>query len=122
MRLVVCGGRNFHDGAALYAELDRIHAKTPITLIIQGGQRTWLDRDQYVGADWLASQWAEMREIPCLRVPARWKAHGKSAGPIRNTEMADLLPDAVLATPGGIGTSDMIRKAAVRNIPVWKLP
>ena len=86
MHLLVCGGRTYRDRELLFAKLDQIHAARPISLIIQGGQK---DSDpfgeDFRGADYLAKQWAEAREVPCLRVPARWKGLGhKCAGPIRN--------------------------------------
>jgi YspA, cpYpsA-related SLOG family len=37
MRVLVCGGRDFSDAEWLFRELDRIHALTPISCIIEGG-------------------------------------------------------------------------------------
>ena len=36
MRVLVCGGRDYLNCAAVYKELDRINVVTPITLIIHG--------------------------------------------------------------------------------------
>jgi hypothetical protein len=115
LRLLVCGGRDYDDRARMFAELDAIHAQRPITLIIQGGQKQRRG-DDWIGADYLAEQWAEAREIPCLRHPARWTALGRPAGPIRNREMLHWAPEAVLAAPGGSGTSSMCVVATVAGI------
>ena len=51
--------------------------------------------------------------------PAEWDKYGVSAGPIRNQKMIDEgKPDLVFAFPGGRGTTDMIRRAAVAGIRV----
>lgn len=105
MRVIVCGGRDFADRALLEETLDKLD----ITVLISGGA---------VGADSLGEAWARKNEIPYVVMPARWKRHGKSAGPIRNREMAKLHPDLVVAFPGGSGTKDMIRVAKERGIPV----
>ena len=115
MRLLVCGGRDYSDRGRLFTELDAIHAQQPITLIIQGGQKKLRGND-WIGADYFAEQWAEAREVPCLRHPARWNALGRRAGPIRNREMLQWVPEAVLAAPGGAGTADMCAVAEAARI------
>src|ERR1700679_1966392 len=103
MRLLVCGGRDYSDLARVEAELDAIHAVTPITLLIHGAA---------FGADTLAWQWAKCHSVPVMAVPADWFNHGKSAGPKRNAKMlAEGRPNLVLAFPGGRGTEDMVSKA-----------
>jgi hypothetical protein len=50
---------------------------------------------------------------------ADWKKYGKSAGPIRNSEMADY-GDALIAFFNGEskGTLDMINKAKKKKMPI----
>lgn len=110
MKLLVCGGRDYCDKEHVFTVLDRIHKIKGISGIISGGAR---------GADSLAVEWAVKNEINHLVVPAKWKQHGKSAGPIRNKEMLKYSPDAVLAFPGGRGTQNMINQAKESDIPVW---
>ncbi|MEX3764514.1 DUF2493 domain-containing protein [Paraburkholderia phenoliruptrix] len=113
MRLIVCGGRDYDDWVAIYAALDRAHAKRPITLLIHGACET--------GADKHAENWAKDREIPYLGVPAQWKKHGKRAGPLRNQKMLDHTePAGVVAFPGGSGTADMTRRARGAGLKVWE--
>lgn len=109
VRILVTGGRTFHDREWLWAALDYLGAIKPITGIIEGGAP---------GADTCAYEWAYRREIPCLVVPAQWEKHGRSAGMIRNREMAELRPDIVLACPGGKGTTNMVETAKAMGLKV----
>lgn len=140
MKILVCGGRNFTDGEFLFAEMDKLHAATPITLVIEGGQRKWnrLLRRYVGGADYHAKEWAVLRGIPHKTVKADWEdlshpdaviktaSNGKKydarAGMRRNARMLEeQSPDAVCAFDGGAGTADMCaraRKAGVRVIEV----
>lgn len=110
MRVLVTGGRTFKDREWLHAGLDLLNQLSGgITEIIEGGA---------TGADNRAQEWAYRREIRCTTCPAQWEKHGKSAGYIRNKEMADLRPDIVLATPGGKGTENMVKVAKAAGIKV----
>lgn len=117
MRLLVTGGRTFTDTSWLHSALDLIHSKQPIVEIIEGGAP---------GADVRAGEWAYRREIKCTVVPAQWERYSAGlkagqknpAGAIRNSEMAKLKPDVVLACPGGSGTANMIEVARAHNLQV----
>lgn len=112
MKLLVCGGRDYHDRDAVFAALDRAHAKRPITMVIHGAAS---------GADRLAGEWADDRGVLSASVKALWDKHGrKAAGPIRNRGMLTLLPDGVVAFPGGNGTADMIGAARAAGLNVWE--
>jgi hypothetical protein len=114
MRVLVCGGRAYDDIERLYGVLDRLHARTPITCIIEGGA---------TGADYLAYRWSAMRHLDQhAKFKADWTLHGKSAGPKRNQKMIDEgKPDLVVAFPGGRGTADMIRRAKAAGITVHEI-
>ena len=77
-KVLVCGGRDFEDRAALYAKLDRLHASRPFRSVIEGGAR---------GADTLAVEWARSRGVAYDVYMADWKGLGRKAGPI--TEPTD---------------------------------
>jgi hypothetical protein len=118
MRLLVCGGRTFTDRAWLWAAIDLLHEAMPITEIIEGGA---------TGADVRAGEWSEHRlgkkatvvEAEWERYSAGLKAGQKNpAGAIRNTEMAKMRPDLVLACPGGPGTAHMIATAHAYGLRV----
>ena len=113
MKVLVCGGRDFCDLSMLVLELDMINMSAdPITMLIHGDA---------AGADRLSGDWAVARGVPVKAVPARWKEHGRAAGPIRNGEMLKLLPDLVVAFPGGRGTENMISQAERAGVRVLRV-
>ncbi len=105
MKILVCGGRNYADKAAVDRILNEFHSQTP--LIIQGGAR---------GADALAKRWADQWGVHCAEIKALWSWHRHGAGPRRNTAMLSLQPDICIAFPGGTGTADMVRQCEQSNI------
>ena len=112
MRVLVCGGRNFKDEAAVFQTLDQIGG---VAHLIEGGAK---------GADTLARLWANRNLGPdqLTTFEAEWRVHGKAAGAIRNQRMLDEgKPDLVVAFPGGRGTADMVRRAERAGVPVQKL-
>lgn len=112
MRVLVCGGRNFRSPAQVAKALDELHARTPITELMQGGA---------TGADQFAREWANAKpEIKRYVCNADWDIHGKAAGPIRNQRMIEWKPDIVVAFAGGRGTADMVRRAGIAGITVLK--
>lgn len=114
MRVLVCGGRNYSDSSAVDSILDCAHRTAPISLLIAGGAS---------GADSLAVSWARsFRAVPYHIEYAYWSKFGAAAGPMRNQKMLEMNPDVVIAFPGGKGTSDMIRKAMKKGVPVYQVP
>lgn len=71
MKVIICGGRDYCNEYAFGMLMDAIHRDRPIHHVIQGGAS---------GADRLAAEWAEPKQIKCTEVPAKWGAHGKEAG------------------------------------------
>lgn len=100
--VLVTGGRDYADGYTVRATLDELLAIRPIDVIIEGAAK---------GADSLAERWARDTMIPYLGVPAQWDKYGNKAGPIRNSEILDIVrPKVCVAFPGGNGTEDMVLK------------
>lgn len=137
MIVIICGGRHFTDRDFLFAEMDALHALRPISLVIEGGQRTWsklLGRN-VGGADLFAAEWAAARKVPRKRVPADWsdlshpdavirtnrrgEQYDAKAGGRRNQTMLEMGPALVAAfSPSGNGTADMVRRARAANVEV----
>ena len=108
MKLLVCGGRDLLDHEWVFAELDALHAATPVTLLIHGG--AW-------GVDSIAGNWAIARKVPYKVFAALWQQYGRSAGAERNQRMLDeSKPDLVVAFPGGVGTADMVKRTKVAKV------
>lgn len=116
MVLVVTGGRDFDNRAAVYAALDSL-ADVSFTLY-QGGCR---------GADALAAEWAHARGIPERVFPADWARLGRAAGQQRNRQMLSAALSAaddgcaLLAFAGGRGTAGCVSSAHALGIPVIKV-
>lgn len=106
MKVLVCGGREYHDWPYLCGAMDVLHADNPITVIIHGGAR---------GADSLAKNWATLRKVQSVAYPVKaddWAKYGKAAGVIRNKTMLEhSKPDLVVVFPGQNGTKDMMDRA-----------
>lgn len=113
-RILVCGGRDYHDQAMVFGVLDMEAEQAHVHTIIQGGAD---------GADRLARMWCHTRLCRCENYPAKWREHGKAAGPIRNQQMLDEgKPTKVIAFRGGRGTADMVRRARAAGVPVTEIP
>tara|TARA_R110000851_G_scaffold244874_2_gene397617 strand:- start:5569 stop:5940 length:372 start_codon:yes stop_codon:yes gene_type:complete len=102
-RIVVAGGRKFHDFERLTYELDsllRNKSRTHEIVIVSGKAR---------GADELGERYARLRHYSIQSHPANWNMFGNSAGYRRNEEMA-LESDATVAFWDGEsrGTKHMI--------------
>lgn len=113
MTTIIAGSRTLGEDA-LYAAL----AECPweITEVVSGGAN---------GIDTCGELWATSNRIPWKRFPANWAVYGKSAGPVRNTQMADYA-QALLAVWDGKsrGTNHMISIAGSKSlrIMVWTPP
>lgn len=110
MRVLVCGGRNYHNREEVFGELHALAEKHGWLTIIEGGA---------TGADRLAREFAELCYHGLVEIKADWQQHGNAAGPIRNQRMLTSgKPDLVLAFPGGRGTADMVRRAREQGFTV----
>ena len=88
-RVIIAGTRTFADYALMAHKLDQILSrKLPDVVILSGCCR---------GADQLGERYAAERGLPVERYTAEWERLGKRAGPIRNQQMVDSKPDAVVA-------------------------
>ena len=76
MKVLVCGSRDWTNGAAIEREFKKLPTGT---IIVHGACPT--------GADALAEKLAMKYGFPIRRYPADWENEGKSAGPKRNARM-----------------------------------
>jgi hypothetical protein len=119
MRVLCCGSRKYDDGAKIFSVLTVLSQREKSQVeVIHGGQRTYLDDGRIIGADFLADVAAKALSLKIKEFLADWSRYGRSAGPIRNQEMLDEKPDLVLAFGWGKGTSNTVRGAEARGIPV----
>lgn len=129
MKVVVCGGRDYRNGALMFVTLDKLHAEQRFTDLMQGGAP---------GADALAREWActhpEIRRHVCraawhdlsypdavIRTRADGTRYDAKAGHRRNARMLVWRPDLVVSFPGGDGTADMVKQARAAGIKVIEI-
>lgn len=107
-KVIVTGGRDYEDYNMVADVLEFLNPE----IVIQGGAS---------GADKLADEWAS-EFSKSITVEADWKTHGKAAGPIRNKQMLDSHPDAVVvAFPGGKGTENCVSLAKSKNMIILRV-
>lgn len=108
MKLIIAGSRHIHS----YSLLEEAVGSS-------GFKPTEIFSGCAGGVDQLGEQYATEHAIVLRRFYADWSIFGKSAGPIRNREMAENA-DALIALWDGAsrGTSDMIKKAIDCNLKV----
>lgn len=110
MKVIIAGGRDVKDAFNLVS-LATSHCGFEITEVVSGGAK---------GVDEAGERWAILNDLPVKRFPADWAKNGKSAGPIRNRQMADYA-DALVAVWDGKspGTENMINTAEKLMLQVY---
>jgi len=106
MKTIIAGGREFTN----YRFMATVLKDHDITTVVSGTAR---------GADKTGEEWAKFNNIPVEKHPANWDKHGKSAGYIRNSEMADCSEALVAFWDGkSRGTKHMIDLATKKGLVV----
>lgn len=110
-RVVVTGGRNFHNVQRVLADLRALQL-VGLVAVAQGGA---------AGADACARNSCDVLKIHWQTYPALWDRDGRGAGPRRNVRMLESeRPDLVLAypDPNSRGTWHCVCAALQRGISV----
>jgi hypothetical protein len=119
MRIIVCGGSHSEYSSAVAFELNQLHKRRPVRVLIHGGSQ---------GVCVAAEEWARLNGVSIVRYPPNWVLFGKKAEAVRNAFMLeDSRPDLVMTFPGGRCTADLMRRAlglglAVYNVPLGDAP
>jgi hypothetical protein len=110
MNIIIAGSRNFNDYNLLKSSCDNLLTQFTNIEIVSGTAR---------GADKLGERYAREKGYDIKQFPANWDKFGKSAGYIRNDEMAQYA-DMLIAFWDGTskGTKHMIDLANKRGIKV----
>jgi len=112
VKIIVAGGRDFSNYPLMKERLDYLFQNIPKNelVIISGMAR---------GADTLALRYASEMGIPVIKMPADWNKYKKSAGYIRNEDMAKIADGLVAFWDGqSRGTANMIAIANSKNLVV----
>lgn len=121
MIVVVCGSRDWADGAAIHRRLSALSGEHEDITIIHGAcSRKHPTTGAEVSADMLADAAARELGFGPWPHPADWERYGLRAGRRRNRQMLDRCPDLVIAFQrnGSRGTADTIAEARRRGIEV----
>lgn len=104
MKTIIAGSRSLILEDSDYEYLDTLN----ITEVVCGGAK---------GIDTSGRDYAELRKIPIKVFAANWKKLGRSAGFIRNVEMA-VYAEQLVAYWDGIskGTAHMINEAKIHGL------
>jgi hypothetical protein len=104
MKLIIAGTRTFTNYELLEQEaIDFIGDETDVEIVSGMAQ----------GADKLGEQFAEEFGYRITRFPAKWAVYGRSAGPIRNEEMAQYATHCLCFWDGkSTGTRGMMKLAS----------
>ena len=110
MKFIIAGGRNFNNRTIMFPILSKYIDNLKDTIISGDAQ----------GTDMLGIEWANALGIPVQHFPAKWEKYGKSAGFIRNSEMAEHA-DALIAFWDGKskGTAHMIKTMKSKWKKYW---
>lgn len=108
LKVIVCGGRKFADYQLVRVVLQSLN----LSVVVQGAAR---------GADRLAARAAREIGVETVSCPANWDEYPRRAGIIRNREMLEHEPDAVIAFEGGPGTANMVNIADKAGIAVYRI-
>lgn len=93
MNIIIAGSRNFNDYMFLHTQMNKIlKDKSLEDITIISGTAD--------GADKLGEKYAESLGIKLVRMPADWVNKGKSAGYLRNIQMAEIADYCVVFYDG----------------------
>jgi hypothetical protein len=109
-RIAFAGGTDCNDHAAIWAALDRVHAKHPDMVLLHGGAPR--------GAERIAALWADQRKIAQIVYKPDWHRHAKAAPFKRNDALLDAVPIGVVVFPGSGVTDNLADKAKRLGIPL----
>ena len=107
-RVIIAGSRS-----AVYSD----GIKEKVTFLLNGLTDVEIVSGTARGADKIGERIAEELGLPLKRFPADWDKHGRSAGPIRNRQMAEYGTHLILIWDGvSKGSKNMLEEARKRGL------
>jgi hypothetical protein len=110
-KVAFTGGLDCNDHQAIWAALDRVHAKHPGMVLLHGGSPK--------GAERIAACWADARKVPQIAFKPDWVRHRKAAPFRRNDALLDVMPIGVVVFPGSGISDNLADKAKKLGIPLF---
>jgi hypothetical protein len=112
MKTIIAGSRGIEDYGAVVAAVDMARLfGIEVTEVLSGTAR---------GVDRLGERYAAEHGLPCQHFPAPWHRYPRTAGRMRNVQMARRA-EALIAIWDGVspGTAHMIKIAREHGLAVW---
>ena len=109
-KVAFAGGYECNDHGAIWAALDRVHAKHPGMVLLHGGSPK--------GAERIAACWADTRKVPQVAFKPDFTRHKNAAPFKRNDQLLDVLPIGVVVFPGSGISDNLADKARKLGIPL----
>lgn len=108
MKTIIAGSRTITDYDLVEKAVEE--SGFAVTEVVSGCAR---------GVDNLGEEFARKWNLPVKQFHAKWKKHGKGAGPMRNAEMGDYADALIAVTTGSSGTQNMIEYAKKKGLKVF---
>lgn len=109
MKTIIAGSRTIEDKEALEKTIQQ--AGWDITEVVSGTCR---------GVDVMGEEWGRENNVPVKPFPADWLTYGRTAGELRNRDMANYADGLILLWDGkSPGASCMLREANKAGIKVY---
>jgi len=109
LRTIIAGSRDIEDYDMVFDHIAKSQFR--ITKVISGACS---------GVDAIGECWARQNGIPFEIYPAEWELHGKSAGPIRNADMASRADALILIWDGrSKGSFNMLKEASKHKLKIY---
>ncbi len=109
-KIAFAGGADCNDHHAIWAVLDRVHAKHSRMVLLHGGSPK--------GAELIAAKWADARKVAQIAFKPDWTRHKKAAPFRRNDQLLDIMPIGVVVFPGSGISDNLADKARKLGIPL----
>lgn len=110
-KVAFTGGYECNDHQAIWAALDRVHAKHPGMVLLHGGSPK--------GAERIAACWADTRKVTQVAFRPDFARHKNAAPFKRNDQLLEVLPIGVVVFPGSGITDNLADKARKLGIPLF---
>ncbi|PCI45876.1 MAG: hypothetical protein COB41_00360 [Proteobacteria bacterium] len=111
-KLIIAGGRDLNLSVGIVISVLGLHNICPDEVVC--GMAS--------GIDALGKQFANIKDIKVIEFPAKWKEHGRAAGPIRNKQMAEYGTALLLIWDGvSRGSASMKKEMEKLGKPVYEV-
>lgn len=119
MKIIIAGGRDFNNYDLLVKEVSHILTTSLVHIPLNEFE---IVSGTASGTDKLGEKFSKDYKLKLKQFPADWTKHGKSAGYIRNKQMAEYA-DALIAFWNGEskGTQHMINSAREKGLIIYKI-